>query len=376
MEAIGTLAGGVAHDINNALTPIIGYSELILLTLNPDSPLTPKIQHIRQSARRASELISRILAFSRRQVILQEERDINTLIRDTAAMFRSLIEENITFELLLADQPLRVLVDASQIEQVLANLVVNARDAMAQGGTILLETELAENPEIICQSCGSKAAGPHVLILVSDSGSGMRSEISSRIFEPYFTTKGLNKGTGLGLAMAHGIIHQHGGHINVSSEPGMGTTFTIYLPVAGTKEGESIEASDTTPADPTLIIGGSETILVVEDDDQVRRITVDSLQALGYQVLVADTGKKALEIAAQPDCRFDLLLTDVIMPDTNGRQLALEIQQIRPLIRVLYMSGYTDNVIAHHGVLDQGIHFLNKPFSRASLAQKIREALG
>ncbi|MBU0729158.1 MAG: response regulator [Proteobacteria bacterium] len=370
MEAIGTLAGGMAHDINNSLTPVVGYSELILMQTEPDTPLYQRVQHIRDCAKRASNLISRILAFSRRQVIKKETINLNGLIDNFSKMLKGLLEENIVLELQLKDDLWPIAADSGQIEQVLANLAVNARDAMPNGGTLLIETDNIASANSLCGSCNNDISGPQVLIQVSDSGEGMNPAVKEHIFEPYFTTKSKEKGTGLGLAMSHGIIHQHGGHINLYSEPGLGTTFKIYFPAA---QQTSIAVDQVKIAAPVSL--GTETILVVEDDKDIRKFTQECLREYGYNVLETDCGKSALAIFSEKSARIDLMLTDVIMPDMNGKELADRIKETRPELKTLFMSGYTDNVIAHHGILDKDISFISKPFSPAALAQKVRETL-
>ncbi|RJQ79371.1 MAG: response regulator [Desulfobacteraceae bacterium] len=371
MEAIGTLAGGVAHDLNNTLTPIMGYADLALLRLDPDAPLKPYLTEIRHCCQRASELIRQILAFSRRQVIKPEQLNTSELIGRLANMLRRLLEENIALEIRPAEQPWTVFADPGQLEQVVINLAVNARDAMADGGLLVIKTANVAAPSTTCMSCGAAITGPHLVITVEDNGTGMAEDVRSRIFEPYFTTKGLHKGTGLGLAMVHGIVHQHRGHIDLNSQVDRGTTFEIYLPAENSPP--MVEKSD--PDETISMSGGNETILVVEDDDQVRQLTMTILKEAGYRVLSASAGKEALTILAEHQAAVDLLLTDVIMADMDGKKLATEMRRQRPDLRVIYMSGYIDNLIARHGILEPEVLFIGKPFGPAALLEKVREAI-
>jgi len=371
MEAIGRLAGGVAHDFNNMLTGIIGYADLILLSLNRDHPLTGKVEEIKKAGKRAASLTQQLLAFSRKQMLQPKVLDLNMTVNDLEKMLQRLIGEDIELETHLESSLFRVKVDPNQMGQVLMNLVVNARDAMARGGKITIETANVVLDQAYGRNKGvSLQPGPYVLLEVRDTGTGMDPETRSHIFEPFFTTKELGKGTGLGLSTVYGIIKQSGGYIWVDSQPEKGTTFQIYLPQA---EGESA-LKESHPLSHQLLIG-SETILVVEDNDLVRDMTSEALKQYGYTVIEAPGGEQALKVIQEYGEKIDLLLTDVVMPGLNGRELADQILSLRPGIRVLYMSGYADNAIVQYGVLNPGLAFIEKPFSPETLAAKLRQVL-
>jgi PAS domain S-box-containing protein len=372
MEAIGRLAGGVAHDFNNVLTAILGYADLVLGELDSAAPLRQEIQAIQNAGQRAAALTRQLLAFSRQQVLQPELLNLNTLVANLSQMLRRLISEEIDLVTIPGPNLGNVKVDPSQIEQVVLNLVVNARDAMPKGGTLTIETANVElDADYARQHIGVKA-GLYVLLAISDTGQGMDAVTQARIFEPFFTTKEAGKGTGLGLATVHGIVNQSGGHIWFYSEVGHGSTFKIYLPQAEQRE-------MTVRAQPTTIVKapqGSETILLVEDDALVRQLAQEVLRKYGYVVLEASTGKEALEMAQTYRAPVELLITDVVLPGAmRGTQVAQQLLAQRPHLKVLYMSGYTDNAIAHHGVLDAGVAFLQKPFTPETLARKVREVL-
>ena len=369
MEAIGRLAGGVAHDFNNMLTGIIGYADLILLSLNRDHPLIGKVEEIKKAGKRAASLTQQLLAFSRKQMLQPKVLDLNLVVNDLKKMLQRLIGEDIELETHLESSLFRVKVDPNQMGQVLMNLVVNARDAMVRGGKITIETANV----VLDQAYGRKKGvslqpGPYVLLEVRDTGTGMDPETKSHIFEPFFTTKELGKGTGLGLSTVYGIIKQSGGYIWVDSRQEEGTTFQIFLPQA---EGESA-LKESHPLSPHQL-QGSETILVVEDNDLVRDMTSEVLRQYGYKVIEAPGGEPALKIIQEYGEEINLLLTDVVMPGLNGRELADQILSLRPGIRVLYMSGYADNAIVQYGVLNPGLAFIEKPFSPETLAAKLRQ---
>ncbi len=371
MEAIGRLAGGVAHDFNNMLTGIIGYADLILLSLNRDHPLIGKVEEIKKAGKRAAALTQQLLAFSRKQMLQPKILDLNLIVNDLKKMLQRLIGEDIDLETHLEPSLFRVKVDPNQMGQVLMNLVVNARDAMARGGKIAIETANV----VLDQAYGRKKGvslqpGAYVLLEVRDTGTGMDPETRSHIFEPFFTTKELGKGTGLGLSTVYGIIKQSGGYIWVDSQPENGTTFQIFLPQA---EGES--ALKESHSHSPLQFQGSETILIVEDNELVRNLTSEALKQYGYRVIEAPGGEHALKITREYGEKIDLLLTDVVMPGLNGREVADQIVSIRPGIRVLYMSGYSDNAIVQHGVLSSGLAFIEKPFSPENLAEKVRQVI-
>ena len=371
MEAIGRLAGGVAHDFNNMLTGIIGYADLLLLSLTRDHPLIGKVEEIKKAGKRAASLTQQLLAFSRKQMLQPKVLDLNLVVNDLKKMLQRLIGEDIELETHLEPSLFRVKVDPNQMGQVLMNLVVNARDAMVRGGKIAIETANV----VLDQAYGRKKGvslqpGPYVLLEVRDSGAGMDPETRSHIFEPFFTTKELGKGTGLGLSTVYGIIKQSGGYIWVDSQPECGTTFQIFLPQA---EGES--ALKESPSHSPLLFHGSETILIVEDNELVRNLTSEALKQYGYRVIEAPGGEPALQIIREYKEKIDLLLTDVVMPGLNGRELADQVLSLRPGIKVLYMSGYSDNAIVQHGVLTPGLAFIEKPFSPETLAEKVRQVI-
>jgi PAS domain S-box-containing protein len=371
MDSIGQLAGGIAHDFNNLLVPIVGYAELGMTETSPDNKLHTHFEQIKGAGTRATSLTRQILAFSRRQVLEMTIVDLNQVITEFEEMLRRLIGENIILKTdLVADLP-AIKADKGQLEQVLLNLAVNARDAMPNGGRLTIETTHVELDEgYVTRHVGTQP-GLHVLLTVSDTGHGMDAVTQQRIFEPFFTTKTQEHGTGLGLSTVFGIVKQHDGNIWVYSEPGRGTTFRIYLPAA------EILDSITQPDVPAIeSFEGTETILVVEDEAAVRQLVGNMLRLYGYQVFEADDPTTGLELAsAYPDI-IHLLLTDVIMPAMNGRELFERLTVDRPELKVLYMSGYTDDIIAYHGVLDEGAVFVQKPFSVRSLLEKVRAVLG
>jgi two-component system cell cycle sensor histidine kinase/response regulator CckA len=370
MEAVGRLAGGVAHDFNNLLTAIQGYSEFVLDSLDADDPRYADMKGIQEAAQRAAGLTHQLLAFSRQQVLAPEMVSLNGLIRDTERLLRRLIGEDVEIHMALAEDLGLVRADPGQLQQVLLNLAVNARDAMPQGGMLILETHNVEVGPDHPASQGLVSPGSYVLLAVTDAGVGMDEETKARIFEPFFTTKRPGEGTGLGLATVYGIVRQSGGFIWVYSEPNRGTTFKIYLPLA-----EGGPASAERPAVVRASPRGSETILLVEDEELVRRLAHKILEGHGYDVMVAGGGKAALQVVGAGESRLDLLVTDVVMPGMSGRQLAEELRIRQPGLKVLYLSGYTDDAIVRHGVLEQEVFFLQKPFSPDALLRKVREVL-
>jgi two-component system, cell cycle sensor histidine kinase and response regulator CckA len=370
LEAVGQLAGGIAHDFNNLLTVITGYGDLILNRLSGHDPLRPKVEEIRKAAERATSLTSQLLAFSRKQTLQPVVLDLNSLVTDVSKMLRRLIGEDIEFITLLRPEAGRVNADPGQLEQVLMNLVVNARDAMPQGGKIIIETAKVESDRAYADLHVGVQPGKYVMLAVSDTGTGMDEETQAHIFEPFFTTKEVGKGTGLGLSTVYGIVKQSEGHIWVDSELGKGTTFKIYLPLVE-EEGDGHKRA----AEPAALPRGTETLLLVEDEAMVRALTCTILEEYGYRVLEAANGEEALRICEQHCVDIQLMLTDVVMPLMSGRELANRVKTICPHLCVLYMSGYTDDVIVHHGVLDPGTSFLEKPFTPEALARKVREVL-
>jgi two-component system, cell cycle sensor histidine kinase and response regulator CckA len=372
MEAIGKLAGGVAHDFNNVLTAIIGHADLMLIEpIQGNGIMHSRVQAVKEAAERAAALTQQLLAFSRKQMLQPIVLDLNAVVVECAKMLRPLIGEHIKLAVVLDPAWGGVEADPGQIEQVIVNLVVNARDAMPQGGQLTIETSRADlDADYACQHASIRP-GQYVLLAVSDTGSGMDAEVQSHIFEPFFTTKGQGKGTGLGLSTVYGIVKQSGGDITISSKLGEGTTFTIYLPYV-----EKRAANVVTSVWFSEIPSGSETILVVEDEEMVRQLACEALQRKGYTVLEAATGEKALQICQQNEGKIHLMLTDVVMPGMNGRELATRVALIRPETKVLYMSGYAEDAVVSDGVLDSGLAFIQKPFALAALAQKVREVLG
>ena len=369
MESVGRLAGGVAHDFNNMLGVILGHAELALEQLPPDGALYSDLEEIRKAAQRSADLTRQLLAFARKQAIAPRVLDLNATIESMVKMLRRLIGEDVDLAWLPAADLWRVRLDPGQVDQILANLCVNARDAIAGVGKVTLETGNVVFDEDYCAQHVGFTPGEFVMIAVSDNGCGMDSETMSRLFEPFFTTKNLGQGTGLGLATVYGVVKQNHGLINVYSEPGVGTTFRIYLPREATGEPEP-EARGSSEA-----AGGTETVLVVEDEPAILDLVKRVLEKLGFVVLAARSPEEALGLAGDHPGRIDLLLSDVIMPGMNGRDLAGALRATRPSIRQLFMSGYTANVIAHHGVLDAGVHFLQKPFAPNDLVTKVRRAL-
>ncbi|MBN1946046.1 MAG: transporter substrate-binding domain-containing protein [Bradymonadales bacterium] len=369
LEAIGQLAGGVAHDFNNLLTVISISAELAMENLDPQHPVREEIQEILATSSRASTLASQLLAFSRKQVLEPQLLDLNLLIRDAERMLRRLVSEDIEIKVILAESLGSVRADPGQLEQVLLNLVVNSRDAMPSGGKLTIETANVELDQGYAERHVGVESGPYVRLSVSDTGSGMDAQTCSLIFDPFFTTKEKGKGTGLGLCMAYGIVKQSGGHIWVYSEPGQGTTFKIYLPRV------DLPATSDRVEPPAVTSTRHETVLVVEDDERMRVIAQRILRKAGYEVLSAANGAEALEICERPGAVVHLVLTDVVMPRMNGKQLADRLAETCPQTKVLFMSGYPDDAIFHHGVLDSGIHFISKPFSAAKLTRKIQELL-
>jgi signal transduction histidine kinase len=371
LEAVGRLAGGVAHDFNNLLTVINGFSELLLAQLRPGDEACEAVHTIRQAGQRGAGLTRQLLAFSRKQVLAPVVLNLNTLVANTEKMLRRLIGEDVRL-LTRLDPALRpVKADPGQIEQVIMNLAVNARDAMPGGGEIAIETSNVDLDEAYAAAHPGVQPGGHVLLAVRDTGCGMDRETLARIFEPFFTTKEPGKGTGLGLATVYGIIHQSDGHLTVESEPGRGSTFRVYLPqpVADLPRPPSGFRAEGT-------VGGTETILVVEDEEPVRKLARYALEANHYTVLEAADGLDALRVSGGWRDPIHLLVTDLCMPNLGGCQLADRLAAARPQLKVLYMSGYTDDALLRHRVLEPGNHFLQKPFTPRDLAHKVREVLG
>jgi signal transduction histidine kinase len=371
MEAIGKLAGGVAHDFNNLLTVVLSYSALVLEALKLDDPLRAEVEQIQLAGGRASELTRQLLAFSRQQVLSPRVIDLNQVLSNLDKLLRRLIGEDIAL-CYFKDAIGQLWADPGQIEQVIMNLVVNARDALPKGGAITIETR---NVDLTAEDAASQhgvPAGAYVLLAISDSGVGMDAATQARAFEPFFTTKGQGEGTGLGLSTVWGIVTQSGGHICVHSEPGHGSTFRIYLP----RVDRPLAAATVENVSPQASLRGSETVLVVEDEEPVRNIVCTILRRQGYNVLQAQNGGEAFLICERYPARIDLLLTDVVMPRMTGCELAERLSPLRPAMKVLYVSGYTESSIVHHGVLDNGIAFLAKPMTPTALLRKVREVVG
>jgi signal transduction histidine kinase/CheY-like chemotaxis protein len=371
METLGSLAGGIAHDFNNLLSPIIGYSELGLSRLPPGDPLAISMAQILKAASRAADLTRQILAFSRKQMLEVRIIDLNEVIGEYEDMLRRLLGETITINIMLSPQASPVRADRSQIEQVLLNMAINARDAMLEGGSLTIETAEVYLDQRYAERHVEVESGDYVMLSISDTGVGIEEAIRDRIFEPFFTTKERGKGTGLGLATSFGIIKQHHGHLWVYSEPGHGTTFKIYLPKAEEGAGVAVDRSLETHLAPA----SGEHVLVVEDDEMVRELVCETLIAHGFQVSEADQPEVALGLIGRI-APVDLLLTDVIMPQMNGRELHRQLASRIPGLKVLYMSGYTENVIADQGMLYAGVDFLQKPFSVRTLLEKVQLVMG
>src|SRR5713226_2276376 len=369
MEAVGRLAGGVAHDFNNLLTVIISYTDLLLEDLGRDDPKREDVAAVRKAAEGAAALTHQLLAFSRKQVLQPKVLDVNATVATTEKLLRRLIGEDIQLVAKLASGLGRVKADPGQIEQVIMNLAVNARDAMPAGGQLTIETANVEMDQAYVRGHPLAQPGRYVMLAVSDTGIGMDEETKAHIFEPFFTTKEMGKGTGLGLATVYGIVKQSGGFIWLYSEPGQGTSFKIYMP----RVDESAERA--TPAAAETLPRGTETVLVVEDAPAVRAVTRQVLERQGYTVLEAPNGEAALVLATKHHGPIHLLLTDVVMPGVNGRQVAEQLARPRPDMMVLFTSGYTDDSVVRHGILESGIAYLQKPFTPDSLARKVREVL-
>jgi PAS domain S-box-containing protein len=371
MEAIGRLAGGIAHDFNNLLMVISGYSEFLLERLGPDPRLRAPAQEISNATQRATSLTRQLLAFSRKQMLAPKVLDLNEMVAENLKMLTRMIGEDIDLVMVPGPGLGAVRADPGQIDQVIMNLAVNARDAMPQGGKLTIETANVALDESFARTHAPLTAGEYVMLAISDTGVGMDSETQSRIFEPFFTTKGA-KGTGLGLSTVYGIVKQSGGFIFVDSQPQRGTAFRAYFPrVDGRDEVAAVQESTGLPRADR----GQETILLVEDETNLRRLARQYLETQGYKILEAEDGAAALQIVDGYAGAIDLLLTDIIMPGVNGRELAEHVTQLLPNVRVLYMSGYTENAVGHDGTLDAGINLLQKPFSLPALKDRVREVL-
>jgi PAS domain S-box-containing protein len=372
MEAIGRLAGGIAHDFNNLLTVIKGYSQLSLHELKEEAPLKGNFEEINRASEKASDLTRQLLSFSRSQMMEMKVVDLNSFLKNLDKMLRRVVGEDVELITFLADDLGRIKVDPGQIEQVIMNLVVNAKDAMPSGGKLAIETANVELDEVYARSHIGVKPGPYVMLLVSDTGTGVAPEVKKKVFEPFFTTKEKDKGTGLGLSTVYGIVKQSGGDIWVYSEPCYGTTFKIYFPRVN--EPQDIEGVKENGVEEGLP-HGDETILVVEDDEEVRKITGRILRMQGYRVLEAPNGGDVFSVCDQHEGPIHLTITDVVMPEMKGSELAKRLSSSYPEMKVIYMSGYVEDVISRQGILEKGMEYLQKPFTVNDLANKVREAL-
>ncbi|WP_456473243.1 ATP-binding protein [Desulfolithobacter sp.] len=371
MESIGRFTGGIAHDFNNFLSPIIGYCELLLMRNDLDPAVQKKIESIQSAGRKASHLVEQLLALSRRQVLQIEVLDLNSILHDMIGIFNRIIGEDISIELHPQDNLGKIKGDRGQIEQIVMNLAVNARDAMSEGGKLIFETGTVSLDENYTSHHPEIHPGTYVMLCVTDNGKGIPRDIMERIFDPFFTTKKPGKGTGLGLATVYGIVKQHRGHIFVYSEPETGTTFKIYFPMADDEEDSFVSSANLKKEMP----GGRETILVVDDEESIRQLLTDTLSLLGYTVFTAESGEDAEKLVQDTKPDIDLLLTDVIMPGMNGKELASSLKNIYPDLKIMFISGYTDNLVVKHGVLEPGIELLSKPVLPTVLAARIRNIL-
>lgn len=371
LESVGRLTGGVAHDFNNILSVITGYTEMALEQVDPSLPLHSDLEKIFDAAKRSADIVRQLLAFSRQQAISPKVLDLNTTVEGMLKMLRRLIGEDINLVWKPAPGLPPVMMDPTQIDQILANLCVNARDAISDTGLITIETKAVYISPEFCVAHPGFIEGRFILLTVSDSGCGIDKAVAEKIFDPFFTTKGIGHGTGLGLSTVYGIVHQNNGFIDLDSEPGRGTTFKIYLPKSPNSDLWNSRDDQT-----DIEAGKGERILIVEDDPVILNMGKNMLERLGYTIFTAETPLKALKMAETNLLEsIDLLLTDVIMPEMNGKELASKLSTFLPAINVVYMSGYTENVIVHHGALDEGIHFIQKPFAKKDLARIVRKAL-
>jgi signal transduction histidine kinase len=371
MEALGRLAGGVAHDFNNLTTAILGFTEFVINTLDAGDARRNDLEEIRRAAERATGLTRQLLAFSRRQMIELRPLDLNGVVEKMDRMLRRLIGEDVDLETRLSPDAGWIRSDAGQVEQVLANLAVNARDAMPNGGKLTIETASVSLDEEYVSMNAEATAGRYALLAVSDTGVGMDATTEARIFEPFFTTKPPGQGTGLGLATVYGIVKQSGGHVSVYSEVGKGTVFKVYFPEVAPPSGEWVAPVESS----AQVLRGTETILLAEDDEMIRRLARRVLQGQGYQVLEARTGAEAASLAESAPSGIDLLLTDVVMPEMSGPELAHRLRTRYPGLRTIFMSGYTGDAITRHGVLAGGAVYLQKPFTVEQVARTVREVL-
>jgi CheY-like chemotaxis protein len=369
MEAVGQLAGGVAHDFNNILTIIMGYGSILLMNTDKDSTLKSYVESILASAERATNLTQSLLAFSRKQSITPKNIELNSVIKNVEKLLRRLIGEDIELQTKLSKTVVPVFADPGQIEQVLLNLAANARDAMPQGGSLLIHTEVINGDEVFSKNITNYKPGKYALVSVADTGTGMSQETAERIFEPFFTTKEEGKGTGLGLSIVHGVITQHSGHIEVQSEAGHGTVFKMYLPLV------AYQKERTRAPIVHRSTGGSEMVLVAEDNEPVRILVRNILAEYGYSVIESADGEDAVEKFKSSVNNVHLLLLDVILPKKNGKSVYEEIRKIKPDIKVLFMSGYTTDIVQKHGIFENEFNFVQKPVMPHVLLGKVRNVL-
>ena len=372
MEAVGRLAGGIAHDFNNLLMVIQGYADLLTERLADGDPLRRNAEQIQTASQRATSLTRQLLAFSRKQMLAPKVLNVQSVVAEMEKILRRLIGEDIQLETSSAPDLGLIKADRSQIEQVILNLAVNARDAMPEGGRLTIETANVELDKASSHPPAVLSPGKYVMLAVTDNGCGMDADTQAHIFEPFFTTKEKGKGTGLGLATVYGIVKQSGGYVWVYSEPGRGTSFKVYLPRI--EDEQTVRGRDR-QADARALPRGSETVLLVEDEKGVRELAREYLELTGYTVIEAEDGHTALELAAMHVGTIHLLMTDVVMPGISGRELAGRVKSLRPDMKVLFMSGYADQAVVHHGILDTDAALLQKPFTMAALAAKLREIL-
>ena len=370
MEVVGRLAGGIAHDFNNILTGVLGFTDILLETTPETSMQRADLCEIRRLGTRAAELTRQLLAFSRRQPLVMETLDLNVLVENTTKMLARLLGEDIELCRVLASDIGWIKADAGQLEQVILNLALNARDALPRGGKLTLETANVDLGLRESRQHRDVTPGAYVMLVITDNGIGMAEDVLAHIFEPFFSTKGLGKGTGLGLATVYGIIEQHGGSIEVSSEPEKGTSFTVFLP----RTTDNTAPSGMAPVAPGVGCG-REVILLVEDEQSVRCIVERMLRGMGYTVHTAPDGAEAECVFREHPARITLLLTDMVMPGMNGRELYLRLAALKPDLKVLFISGYTDNAMGHHGIMESGMALLHKPFTVEMLGQHVREVL-
>jgi len=375
LESLGQLAAGIAHDMNNILTPILGNAELLLASLGKEDPRSAEVRDIRVAAQRAADLVRQLLSFTRRQILSKKRLSLDEVVQEQIALLRRLVPQDIEIQTFLDDGRYLIEADPTQLQQVLLNLAANARDAMPQGGRLVVETDCVTGMDAVCRTCGEKITGDFVRLMVSDTGCGMDEETAGRAFEPFFTTKEQGKGTGMGLATVLGIMHQHHGHVNLYTEPGLGTTFRLYFPVAANQDRSGEPVDKIRLGDRLEQCRGRERILVVDDDQEVRTLLERMLTMFGYQVTACADPLEAEQRFREAKGGFDLLITDVVMPRMGGRELAERVTQLKPDLPVLFTTGYSANAIHHQGELLPGCVFLQKPVLLGDLLETVRSLL-